>query len=155
HTLDWDDELLRLLAIPRIMLPAVRPSSTIFGETGPGLFDRPVPIAALAGGQQAATFGPACFGPGSATDTYGTGCFVLLSRGEKPIASGQGLLTTLGCTLTSRPTYCLEGSVFVAGAVVQWLRDGLGLIGSSAEVETLALRAPDSGGVYFVPAFVG
>jgi glycerol kinase len=155
HTLDWDDELLRLLAIPRIMLPEVRPSSTIFGETGPRLFDRPVPIAALAGDQQAATFGQACFEPGSAKNTYGTGCFLLLNTGAKPITSRHGLLTTLGCTLTGRPTYCLEGSVFVAGAVVQWLRDGLGLIGSSAEVETLALRAPDSGGVYFVPAFVG
>jgi len=155
HTLDWDDELLQLLAIPRDMLPEVRPSSALFGETGPGLFDRPVPIAALAGDQQAATFGQACFEPGSAKNTYGTGCFLLLNTGDKAIVSRHGLLTTLGCMLHDEPTYCLEGSVFVAGAVVQWLRDGLALIGSSAEIEALALRVPDSGGVYFVPAFVG
>ncbi len=155
HTLDWDDELLRLMNIPRIMLPEVRPSSSLFGETGPGRFDRPVPIAALAGDQQAATFGQACFEPGSAKNTYGTGCFLLLNTGDKAILSQHGLLTTLGCMVNDRPTYCLEGSVFVAGAVVQWLRDGLGMIGSSAEVEALAMRVPDSGGVYFVPAFVG
>ncbi|MGE5193473.1 MAG: glycerol kinase GlpK [Deltaproteobacteria bacterium] len=155
HTLDWDDELLKLLKIPRIMLPEVKPSSARFGETGPGLFDRPVPIAALAGDQQAATFGQACFEPGSAKNTYGTGCFLLLNTGDKAVASRNGLLTTLGCMLDERPVYCLEGSVFVAGAVVQWLRDGLGLIGSSAEVETLALAVPDAGGICFVPAFVG
>jgi glycerol kinase len=155
HTLDWDEELLKLLAIPRAMLPEVRPSSAVYGETAAGLFDRPLPIAALAGDQQAATFGQACFEPGSAKNTYGTGCFLLLNTGDKAIASQHGLLTTLGCMLDARPVYCLEGSVFVAGAVVQWLRDGLGLIGSSAEVETLALRVPDTGGVYFVPAFVG
>lgn len=155
HTLDWDDELLRLLAIPRVMLPQVRPSSTLYGETGSGLFDRPVPIAALAGDQQAATFGQGCFEPGSAKNTYGTGCFLLLNTGDNAIVSRQGLLTTLGCMLDDEPTYCLEGSVFIAGAVVQWLRDGLALIGSSAEIESLALRVPDSGGVYFVPAFVG
>ncbi len=155
HALDWDDELLRLFGVPRAMLPEVRPSSAHFGETAAGLFDRPIPITALAGDQQAATFGQACFEPGSAKNTYGTGCFLLLNTGEQPVFSKHGLLTTLGCSLDDRPTYCLEGSVFIAGAVVQWLRDGLELIGSSAEVESLALRVPDSGGVYFVPAFVG
>lgn len=155
HTLDWDDELLRVIGVPRAMLPSVRPSSTLFGETEPSLLGRRVPITALAGDQQAATFGQACFEPGSAKNTYGTGCFLLLNTGERPIASQNGLLTTLGCAVGPRPVYCLEGSVFIAGAVVQWLRDGLGLIGSSAEVETLAARVPDSDGVYFVPAFVG
>lgn len=155
RTLDWDDELLRLLNVPRAMLPDVRPSCHIFGETGPGIFDRPIPLAGAAGDQQAATFGQACFAPGSAKNTYGTGCFLLLNTGDKPVVSQNGLLTTLGCTLNERPVYCLEGSVFVAGAVVQWLRDGLGLIGSSDEVETLATKVADSDGVYFVPAFVG
>jgi glycerol kinase len=155
HTLEWDDELLKALEIPRAMLPEVQPSSTVFGQTGAGLFERPVPIAALAGDQQAATFGQACFQPGSAKNTYGTGCFLLLNTGSKAVASKNGLLTTLGCSRDARPVYCLEGAVFVTGAVVQWLRDGLGLIGSSSEVEALALRAPDAGGVYFVPAFVG
>jgi glycerol kinase len=155
HSLDWDDELLRLLDVPRAMLPRVMPSSAVFGETSADLFGRAIPIAGIAGDQQAATFGQACFEPGSAKNTYGTGCFLLLNTGEKPIASQHGLLTTLGCTLSQRPVYCLEGSVFIAGAVVQWLRDGLGLIGSSAEVESLAMKVNDSGGVYFVPAFVG
>ncbi len=155
HTREWDDELLRLFDVPRAMLPQVRPSSFLFGETGPNLFDRSVPIAGAAGDQQAATFGQACFEPGSAKNTYGTGCFLLLNIGDQPIVSQNGLLTTLGCTRNEKPTYCLEGSVFIAGAVVQWLRDGLGLIGSSAEVESLAMKVDDSGGVYFVPAFVG
>lgn len=155
HTLEWDDELLRLFDVPRAMLPQVRPSSFLFGQTGPELFDRSVPIAAAAGDQQAATFGQACFEPGSAKNTYGTGCFLLLNIGNRPIVSRQGLLTTLACTRNERPIYCLEGAVFIGGAVVQWLRDGLGLIGNSAEVEALALAVPDSGGVYFVPAFVG
>ncbi|HEY2252098.1 MAG TPA: glycerol kinase GlpK, partial [Planctomycetaceae bacterium] len=155
HTREWDDELLRLFDVPRAMLPQVRPSSFLFGQTADGLFDCPVPIAGAAGDQQAATFGQACFEPGSAKNTYGTGCFLLLNIGETPIVSQQGLLTTLGCTRSEKPTYCLEGSVFIAGAVVQWLRDGLGLIGKSAEVEALALGVPDADGVYFVPAFVG
>jgi glycerol kinase len=137
------------------MLPEVHASSFVFGETGAGLFERSVPIAGAAGDQQAATFGQACFEPGSAKNTYGTGCFLLLNIGERPIISQNGLLTTLGCTRSTKPLYCLEGSVFVAGAVVQWLRDGLGLIGNSSEVEALATGVPDSGGVYFVPAFVG
>ena len=155
HTLEWDDELLRLFDVPRAMLPQVRPSSFLYGQTGAGLFDCAVPIAGAAGDQQAATFGQACFESGSAKNTYGTGCFLLLNIGETPIVSRQGLLTTLGCTRSEQPVYCLEGSVFVAGAVVQWLRDGLGLIGKSAEVEALALGVPDTDGVYFVPAFVG
>ncbi|MBS0267124.1 MAG: glycerol kinase GlpK [Planctomycetes bacterium] len=152
---DWDDELLRLFQIPRAMLPTVRPSSCVFGETARELFGRSIPLAGAAGDQQAATFGQACFEPGTAKNTYGTGCFLLMNLGDKPIVSQNGLLTTLGCTRSERPVYCLEGSVFIAGAVVQWLRDGLGLIGTSAEVEELAIEAPDSGGVYFVPAFVG
>ncbi|MBI3865480.1 MAG: glycerol kinase GlpK [Planctomycetia bacterium] len=155
HTLDWDDELLRLFDVPRCMLPQVHPSSFVYGQTVPELFGVSLPIGAAAGDQQAATFGQACFEPGSAKNTYGTGCFLLLNLGEKPIASQNGLLTTLGCTRSKKPTYCLEGSVFIAGAVVQWLRDGLGLIGASADVETLATAVADSGGVYFVPAFVG
>jgi glycerol kinase len=155
HTLDWDDELLKLLDIPRAMLPKVVPSSAVYGQTSAELLGRAIPIAGVAGDQQAATFGQACFEPGSAKNTYGTGCFLLLNTGEKPIASRHGLLTTLGCTLNERPVYCLEGSVFIAGAVVQWLRDELGLIGSAPEIESLAMKSNDSGGVYFVPAFVG
>jgi glycerol kinase len=155
RTLEWDDELLRLFAVPRSMLPQVRPSSFLFGQTAAGVFEHAVPIAGAAGDQQAATFGQACFEPGSAKNTYGTGCFLLLNIGDQPIVSRHGLLTTLACTRNEKPIYCLEGSVFIAGAVVQWLRDGLGLIGNSAEVESLALAVPDAGGVYFVPAFVG
>ncbi|MCY2968984.1 MAG: glycerol kinase GlpK [Planctomycetota bacterium] len=155
HTLGWDEDLLRILNVPRAMLPDVRPSSGSFGETDPALFGRAIPLCGVAGDQQAATFGQACFEPGSAKNTYGTGCFLLMNTGEKPVASQNGLLTTVGWTVNGKTTYCLEGAVFIAGAVVQWLRDGLGLIGSSAEVEQLALRVPDTGGVYFVPAFVG
>jgi glycerol kinase len=114
-----------------------------------------LPIAGVAGDQQAALFGQACFEPGSAKNTYGTGCFLLLNTGARAVASQNGLLTTIGCGPDGKPTYCLEGAIFIGGAVVQWLRDGLGLIGTAPEVEELALRVPDSGGVYFVPAFVG
>jgi glycerol kinase len=155
HTLDWDDELLGLMHVPRAMLPEVRPSSGPFGEADPGLFGTSIPLRGVAGDQQAATFGQACFEPGSAKNTYGTGCFLLLNTGTSPVASQNGLLTTIGWSIDGGTTYCLEGSVFVAGAVVQWLRDGLGLIGSSAEVEELALRVADTDGVFFVPAFVG
>lgn len=155
HTLDWDDELLRVLNIPRAMLPEVRGSSEVYGQTDPGWFGRAIPISGCAGDQQAATFGQACFTPGSAKNTYGTGCFMLLNTGETPMPSNNNLLTTVGWRLNGRTTYCLEGSVFVAGAVVQWLRDELKVIRSSAEVEPLAATVPDSGGVYFVPAFVG
>lgn len=155
HERAWDDELLKLLGIPRAMLPQVRSSSEVYGMTAAEIFGAPIPIAGVAGDQQAATFGQACFTPGAAKNTYGTGCFMLLNTGEKPIASANNLLTTIGWSIGGRTTYCLEGSVFVAGAVVQWLRDGLGIIKTSADVERLVATVPDSGGVYFVPAFVG
>jgi glycerol kinase len=155
HKLDWDDELLRILNIPRGMLPEVLPSSALYGETERGLFGAAIPIASDIGDQQAATFGQGCFEPGSAKNTYGTGCFLLLNTGENPVTSQNGLITTIGWGLGGRITYCLEGSVFIAGAVVQWLRDGLKMIGTSSEIENLALAVPDTGGVYLVPAFVG
>ena len=155
HTLDWDDELLRLLEIPRAMLPEVRPSSSVYGETTADLFGAPIPVAGIAGDQQAATFGQACFSAGDVKNTYGTGCFMLINTGETAVTSEHRLLTTIAWNVGGRVTYCLEGSIFVAGAVVQWLRDGLGLIEESAEVEKLAAEAEDSGGVIVVPAFVG
>jgi glycerol kinase len=155
HTLDWDDELLKVLEIPRRMLPEVRASSEVYGETTPELFGRAIPVSGDAGDQQAATFGQACFQVGEAKNTYGTGCFMLLNTGDKPIASKQNLLTTVGWKVNDKVTYCLEGSVFVAGAVVQWLRDGLGVIEKSVDVEALAASVPHSDGVVFVPAFVG
>ena len=155
HTLDWDDGLLALLRIPREMLPEVRASSEVYGETDAPLFGTKVKIAGAAGDQQAALFGQACFDPGSAKNTYGTGCFMLLNTGKTPMPSKNGLLTTVGWKLGKDVTYCLEGSVFIAGAVVQWLRDGLKAITASAEVEKLAAQVKDSGGVYLVPAFVG
>ncbi|MCH8922620.1 MAG: glycerol kinase, partial [Planctomycetes bacterium] len=155
HTLQWDDELLKILGVPRVMLPEVRPSSEVYGETAAEWFGGKIPIAGDAGDQQAATFGQGCFEPGSAKNTYGTGCFLLLNTGNKPVASQNKLLTTIGWGIGDEVTYCLEGSVFVAGAIVQWLRDGLGLIKTSAEVQELAASVPDSGGVYLVPALVG
>jgi len=141
HTLDWDDELLRILGVPRQMLPQVRASSEVYGETDASLLGTAIPIAGDAGDQQA--------------NTYGTGCFMLLNTGAKPMASQNGLLTTVGWKLGGAVTYCLEGSVFIAGAVVQWLRDGLRAISASAEVEKLAGQVKDSGGVFLVPGFVG
>ena len=155
HTLDWDDELLALFGVPRAMLPQTRPSSGIFGETDPLLFGAAIPITGVAGDQQAATFGQACFSPGMAKNTYGTGCFLLMNTGERPIPSRNNLLTTIGWQIGERVTYCLEGSVFVAGAVVTWLRDGLRMIESSREIEALAASVPDTAGVAFVPALVG
>ena len=155
HTLDWDDELLRILDVPRAMLPEVRSSSEIYGSTDASLFGRAIPIAGCAGDQQAATFGQACFAAGDAKNTYGTGCFMLLNTGNRPVPSQNGLLTTVGWKIGEEVTYCLEGAIFVAGAVVQWLRDGLGIIERSADVEALAASVEDTGGVYFVPAFVG
>jgi glycerol kinase len=155
HTLDWDDELLKILDIPRAMLPKVVGSSEVIGETVPDLFGAPIKIAGCAGDQQAATFGQACFQVGSAKNTYGTGCFLLLNTGHEAVASKNKLLTTIGWSLGGKVTYCLEGSVFIGGAVVQWLRDGLGVIQKSTDVEALAQSVPDSGGVYLVPAFVG
>jgi glycerol kinase len=155
HTLDWDDELLGILGVPRPMLPEVHPSSLIYGETDPALFGAAIPVAGNAGDQQAATFGQACFEPGSAKNTYGTGCFLLLNTGARPVMSRNNLITTVGWGLNGEVSYCLEGSVFIAGAVVQWLRDGLKIINTSADVERLMASVPDSGGVYVVPAFVG
>ena len=155
HTLQWDDELLKILGVPRAMLPEVLPSSHHYGDTEASLFGRAIPITGAAGDQQAATFGQACFEPGSAKNTYGTGCFMLLNIGEEPRASKHKLLTTVGWQVGGKTTYCLEGSVFIAGAIVQWLRDGLGIIKSSAEVETLAASVPSSDGVILVPALVG
>ena len=139
HRLDWDDELLEILDVPRAMLPAVRPSSGVFGETDPKLFGSAIPIAGIAGDQQAATFGQGCFRAGMAKNTYGTGCFLLMNTGPNAVASRNGLLTTVGWQIGDRVTYCLEGSVFIAGAAVQWLRDGLGLLRKSGDVEALDL----------------
>ncbi|HUA64735.1 MAG TPA: glycerol kinase GlpK [Alphaproteobacteria bacterium] len=155
HTGDWDDDLLRLLDIPREMLPAVRPSSGIFGETVREIFGAPVKISGVAGDQQAALFGQACFERGQAKNTYGTGCFMLMNLGNKPATSRNQLITTAAWQMNGRTDFALEGSVFVGGAVVQWLRDGLGLIKSSGDIEALAASVPDCGGVYFVPAFAG
>lgn len=155
HTLDWDDELLKMMGVPRAMLPHVLPSSHRYGETDAALLGGSIAITGNAGDQQAATFGQACFAPGEAKNTYGTGCFLLMNTGHKPVASQHGLLTTIGWGLNGKVTYCLEGAVFVAGAVVQWLRDGLGLIASSSEVEQLAAQVASTDGVYLVPAFVG
>ena len=151
----WDEELLRLLDVPREVLPEVRSSSEVYGETDPGLFDAPVPIASMVGDQQAALFGQNCFSTGLAKNTYGTGCFMLMNIGGQPRPSSHKLLTTVAWKTDGRMDYALEGSVFIGGAVVQWLRDGLGLIKSSAEIEALAARVPDCGGVYLVPAFAG
>jgi glycerol kinase len=155
HTGQWDDELLRLLDVPRAMLPEVRSSSEVYGATDASLFGSPIPLAGDAGDQQAATFGQCCFEVGSAKNTYGTGCFLLMNTGKKPVASQSGLLTTVAWKVGAETTYALEGSVFIAGAAVQWLRDGLGLIATAAEIEALAATVPDNGGVYFVPALSG
>ncbi|MDB5334394.1 MAG: glpK [Planctomycetaceae bacterium] len=155
QTLQWDDELLKLLNIPKKMLPEVRPNSEVYGQTAPELFGHPIPLSGAAGDQQAAMFGQACFQSGSAKNTYGTGCFMLLNTGPFAIPSRHGLLTTIGWQIGKQVTYCLEGSVFIAGAAVQWLRDELQIIKSSDEIEALAREVPDNGGVYFVPALVG
>jgi glycerol kinase len=155
RTGDWDPELLRLLRIPRELLPEVRDSSGIFGEVTAVPALRGVPIGGVAGDQQAALFGQACFRPGMAKNTYGTGCFLLRHTGDRPVRSKHQLLTTIAWRLDGKLEYALEGSVFIGGAVVQWLRDGLGLIARSADVEKLAASVPDNGGVYVVPAFAG
>ena len=157
HRLEWDDELLDLVGVPRSMLPRVQPTSGIVGETAPELFGRPIPIAALAGDQEAATFGQACFEPGMAKNTYGTGAFLLLNTGTTARPSANGLLSTVGWQLAAGApaTYALEGSVFSAGSAVQWLRDGLGVIEHAADVEALAASIDDTEGVYLVPAFTG
>jgi glycerol kinase len=156
RTLGWDEHLTELLGVPMAMLPEVRPSAGVFGETAPGgPLPAGIPVAGMAGDQQAALFGQNCLEPGMAKNTYGTGCFLLLNTGPRPVASARGLLTTVAWTIGGATTYALEGSVFIAGAAVQWLRDGLGVIGHAAETETLARSVPDTGGVYLVPAFVG
>src|SRR6266480_4025301 len=150
---DWDDELLKLFGVPRSILPDVRSSSEVYGETA--LLGGSIPIAGIAGDQQAALFGQGCTQPGMVKNTYGTGCFMLMNTGAKPIGSKNNLLTTVSWRIGNRTEFALEGSIFIAGAVVQWLRDGLGIIKSSAEVEALAAQVPDTGGVYLVPAFAG
>jgi glycerol kinase len=155
RTSDWDDEMLGLLRVPREVLPEIRGSSEILGETATGLFDTPLALAGVAGDQQAALFGQNCFTRGLAKNTYGTGCFMLMNIGETPAPSKHKLLTTVAWKIGDKSEFALEGSVFIGGAVVQWLRDGLGIIKSAAEVETLAATVPDCGGVYLVPAFAG
>lgn len=155
RTGEWDDELLRLLEVPRSLLPEVRSSSEVYGETAEGLLGARVKVAGIAGDQQAATFGQACLRKGMAKSTYGTGCFMLLNTGTTAVPSRNQLLTTVAWQLPDRTDYALEGSIFVGGAVVQWLRDGLGVIRESGDVEALAGSVSDNGGVYMVPAFVG
>jgi glycerol kinase len=154
HAGDWDDDLLRLLRVPRAMLPDVHPSAHAFGMLPASVFGEPLVIGGVAGDQQAALFGQACHKPGMAKNTYGTGCFMLLHTGEHQVRSANGLLST-PCAWTKKKEYALEGSVFIAGAVVQWLRDGLGFFSSSSEVEALANSCLDSGDVFIVPAFTG
>lgn len=155
HTLEWDSELLELFDIPRAMLPEIKQSSEIYGETCTTLFSTKIPIAGVAGDQQAALFGQLCTEPGMMKNTYGTGCFMLMNTGDKPVYSKNNLLTTVAWKINGKTTYALEGSVFVGGAAVQWLRDGAKMINSSDEIETLAASVSDNGGVYFVPALTG
>ena len=155
NTLEWDQELLDLFRIPRSMMPEVKSSSEVYGHTKTTIFAHKVPIAGIAGDQQAALFGQMCTEPGMVKNTYGTGCFLLMNSGEKPILSQNNLLTTVAWKIGDKVNYALEGSIFVGGSVVQWLRDGLGVINSSSEVEELASRVPDTNGVYFVPALTG
>jgi glycerol kinase len=152
---DWDPELLRLFNVPREVLPQIVRSSAVVGQTDPAHLGFPLPIAGLAGDQQAALFGQGCVSPGLAKNTYGTGAFLLVLTGDQVPSPARGLLATAACGSRGEPAYAVEGSVFVAGAAVQWLRDGLGIIAQAAETETLARSVPDTGGVYFVPAFVG
>ena len=154
HSLSWDNELLKIFDIPSSMLPDVRSSSEIYGETS-GHFSSAIPIAGIAGDQQSALFGQMCIDPGMVKNTYGTGCFMMMNIGIKPIESKSRLLTTVAWKIGNETIYALEGSIFIAGAVVQWLRDGLGIIKTSGDIEKLAAKVKDSGGVYFVPAFAG
>jgi glycerol kinase len=155
HAQRWDSELCRMFRVPEPMLPEVRDNSGLFGTTAAGLFDADLPIAGMAGDQQAALFGQACFAPGMVKSTYGTGCFMLVNTGEEAVSSTHRLLTTPAYRLAGRTTYALEGSIFVAGAAIKWLRDGIGVIAHASETDSLATRVPDSHGVYMVPAFVG
>ena len=155
-TLDWDEEILKKFNIPKTMLPCVKNSSGIFGKTAAhGKLRSGIAIAGIAGDQQAALFGQTCFTPGTMKNTYGTGCFMLLNTGKKCIKSKQGLITTLGCSETGKPVYVLEGAIFIAGAAIQWLRDGLGILQKSSQSENMARSVKDNAGVYFVPALVG
>ena len=155
HTLEWDDEILELFDIPKCMLPQVQPSSYIYGYTDKTLLGFEIPIAGVSGDQQAALFGQCCFHEGDVKNTYGTGCFLLMNTGEKAITSGNGLLTTIAATANDKVQYALEGSVFVAGATVKWLRDQMHMVGQAAETEALASSVSDTNGVYVVPAFTG
>ncbi|MBQ6086969.1 MAG: glycerol kinase GlpK [Bacteroidales bacterium] len=155
NTLDWDEDLLKLFGIPRSMMPQVRSSSEVYGHTKTTIFAHEVPIAGIAGDQQAALFGQMCTSPGSVKNTYGTGCFLLMNTGTKPILSANNLLTTIAWKIGDTVNYALEGSIFVGGSAVQWLRDGLGIIRSSSDIEALAKTVPDNGGVCFVPALTG
>ncbi len=155
HDLKWDEDLLKLLDIPVSMMPEVKSNSEIYGHTKTTIFAHKVPISGMAGDQQAALFGQMCLEPGSIKNTYGTGCFVMLNTGEKPVMSKNNLLTTIAWQIGNKVNYALEGSIYVGGSVVQWLRDGLGIIKSSSDIEELAKTVPDSGGVYFVPALTG
>src|SRR5690606_17117279 len=155
NTLNWDDELLALFEIPRSLLPDVRSSSEVYGETAANILAARIPIAGIAGDQHAALFGQLCTQPGMVKNTYGTGCFMLMNIGEKPILSKNNLVTTIAWKLGDTVHYALEGSIFIGGAIVQWLRDGLGIIRNSADVEELAAKVKDTDGVYLVPAFAG
>ncbi|MFO1042313.1 MAG: glycerol kinase GlpK [Planctomycetaceae bacterium] len=155
HTGEWDDELLKLMDVPRAILPEVRASTEVYGQTDPVHLGGSIPIAGIAGDQQAATFGQCCFDAGNAKNTYGTGCFMLMNTGNNPVASTTGLLTTVAWRIGNQTTYAVEGSIFIAGAAVQWLRDGLGLIERASDIEALAASVADNGGVYFVPALAG
>ncbi len=156
YDLCWDDELLKMLDVPKSMLPEVKPSSCIYGYTAPyHFYNQRVPIAGVAGDQQAALFGQACFEPGMAKNTYGTGCFMLMNTGEKPVESKYGMITTIAWGLDGKVEYALEGSIFVAGSAIQWLRDGMEMVHTAPESEDIARTVPDSNGVYVVPAFVG
>ena len=155
NTLEWDKEILKLLDVPECMLPKVRPNSEVYGETSSAFFGGSIKVAGAAGDQQAALFGQACFAKGAVKNTYGTGCFLLINTGDKPIYSNNGLVTTIGWGIDGKVTYALEGSVFVGGAAIQWLRDELMMIGSAAESEELAIKVQDTNGCYVVPAFTG
>ena len=155
NTLQWDDEILQELNIPKCMLPEAKPSSCIYGESDPQYFGGPIPIGGAAGDQQAALFGQTCFNPGEAKNTYGTGCFMLMNTGEKPVFSKNGLVTTIAWGLDGKVNYALEGSIFVAGAAIQWLRDEMRLIDSSPDSEYMANKVKDTNGCYVVPAFTG
>ena len=155
HTLEWDDEILKLLNIPKCMLPEPKPSSCIYGESSDNIFGGPIKIAGAAGDQQSALFGQTCFNQGEGKNTYGTGCFLLINTGEKPVVSHNGLVTTIAWGLDGKVNYALEGSVFVCGAAIQWLRDEIDILESSPQSEEMAKAVPDAGGLYVVPAFVG